>query len=73
MKSKKGYGMKKSGSIKVAGGPSFEIRPTEHDPSASPADEAYAKRTWERFVNTVPNVMEIRRKGQAYKQRMKGV
>ena len=73
MKSKSGYGMKKKGSIKVAGGPSFEIRPTEHDPSASSADEAYAKRTWERFVRETPEGRSIRRKGQAFQQRLKGV
>ena len=50
MKSKSGYGMKKDKGTKVAGGPSFEIRPIEIDPPQEP--DAVSKRAWERFTQT---------------------
>ena len=73
MKGKSGYRMKKQGSIKVAGSPSFEIRPVEHDPSPTPEERAAIKPAWERFVRETPEGRAIRRKGQAFQQRLKGV
>ena len=50
MRSKKGYGMKKDKGTKIAGGPSFEIRPIEPDAPRMP--DAESKRIWDKFTQT---------------------
>jgi len=68
MKSKSGYGMKKDKGTKVAGGPSFEIRPIDIDPPQEP--DAVSKRAWERFTQT-PAGARLKRNAQKVGQRYK--
>jgi hypothetical protein len=68
MKSKSGYGMKKDKGTKVAGGPSFEIRPIEIDPPQEP--DAVSKRAWERFTQT-PAGARLKRGAQKVGQKYK--
>ena len=68
MKSKNGYGMKKDKGTKVAGGPSFEIRPIEIDPPQEP--DAVSKRAWERFTQT-PAGARLKRGAQKVGQKYK--
>ena len=68
MKSKSGYGMKKDKGTKIAGGPSFEIRPIEIDPPQEP--DAVSKRAWERFTQT-PAGARLKRGAQKVGQKYK--
>jgi hypothetical protein len=68
MRNKKGYGMKKDKGTKIAGGPSFEIRPIEIDPPQEP--DAVSKRAWNRFTQTPEGARlkeRARKVGQKYK------
>jgi hypothetical protein len=68
MRSKKGYGMKKDKGTKIAGSPSFEIRPIEIDPPQEP--DAVSKRAWERFTQT-PAGARLKRGAQKVGQKYK--
>ena len=68
MRNKKGYGVKKDKGTKVAGGPSFEIRPIEIDPPQEP--DAVSKRAWERFTQT-PAGARLKRGAQKVGQKYK--
>jgi len=68
MKSKSGYGMKKDKGTKIAGSPSFEIRPIEIDPPQEP--DAVSKRAWERFTQT-PAGARLKRGAQKVGQKYK--
>jgi hypothetical protein len=72
MKSKSGYGMKKKGSVKVAGGPSFDlVDPSDVDAVSTPADQMNAKRLMMQFYQT-PQGREVRKNQQRLKQRLQG-
>jgi len=68
MRNKKGYGMKKDKGTKIAGSPSFEIRPIEIDPPQEP--DAVSKRAWERFTQT-PAGARLKRGAQKVGQKYK--
>jgi len=68
MRNKKGYGVKKDKGTKIAGGPSFEIRPIEIDPPQEP--DAVSKRAWERFTQT-PAGARLKRGAQKVGQKYK--
>ena len=61
MRSKKGYGMKKDKGTKIAGGPSFEIRPIEVDAPRMP--DAESKRIWNKYTKT-PEGAELKRRAR---------
>ena len=68
MRNKKGYGVKKDKGTKIAGGPSFEIRPIEIDPPQEP--DAVSKRAWEQFTQT-PAGARLKRGAQKVGQKYK--
>ena len=68
MKSKNGYGMKKDKGTKIAGGPSFEIRPIELAAPRMP--DAESKRIWDKFTQTPQGASlkrSLRKVGDRYK------
>ena len=68
MKSKSGYGMKRDKGTKIAGGPSFEIRPIEPDAPRMP--DAESKRIWNKYTETPPGAslkQSLRKVGERYK------
>jgi hypothetical protein len=73
MKSKSGYGMKKSKDTKIAGGPSFQlVRPADDDPGWSDADDAKIKPLMIEYYKT-PQGQKVRQNQQRLKQRLQGV
>ena len=62
MRHKKGYGMKKDKGTKIAGGPSFEIRPIEPDAPRMP--DAESKRIWNKFTQTNPEGARLKRNAE---------
>ena len=72
MKSKSGYGMKKSKDTKVAGGPSFQlVDPADVDAVSSPADQMNAKRLIMQYYKT-PEGQKVRQNQQRLRQRLQG-
>lgn len=68
MKSKSGYGMKKARGTKIAGSPSFEIRPIEPDEPRMP--DAESKRIWNKYTQTPAGASlkkSLRKIGDRYK------
>lgn len=68
MKSKSGYGMKKDKGTKIAGSPSFEIRPIEQDAPRMP--DAESKRIWDKYTQTPQGASlkrSLRKVGDRYK------
>ena len=61
MRNRKGYGVKKGKGTKIAGSPSFEIRPIEQDAPRMP--DAESKRIWDRFTKT-PEGGELKRRAR---------
>ena len=59
MRNRKGYKPKKD--TKIAGGPSFEIRPIEQDAPRMP--DADSKRIWDKFTKT-PEGGELKRRAR---------
>lgn len=74
MKSKSGYGMKKSKDTKIAGGPSFLIRASDDDdPSMSPAEWEAERLGTKQFLRNTPEGKRMLQRAKQLQQRLKGV
>ena len=73
MKGKSGYGMKKSGTTKIAGGPSFQIRPADDDPSMSNEEWQSERLATKQFLRKTPEGQKVRQNQQRLRQRLQGV
>ena len=60
MRNKKGYKPKKD--TRIAGSPSFEIRPIEPDAPRMP--DAESKRIWNKFTQTSPEGARLKRNAE---------
>lgn len=72
MKSKSGYGMKKSKDTKIAGSPSFQIRPADDDPSMSPAEWESERLRTKQFLHSTPEGLRMLQRAKKLQQRLKG-
>jgi len=73
MKSKSGYGMKKSKATKIAGGPSFQIRPVDDDPSMSNEEWEAERLGTKQFLRKTPEGQRMLQRAKQIQQRLKGV
>jgi len=73
MKGKSGYGMKKSGTTKIAGGPSFQIRPADDDPSMSNEEWQSERLATKQFLRKTPEGQRMLQRAKQLQQRLKGV
>ncbi len=70
MKSKSGYQIKKSNSTKIAGSPSFQIRPADEDPQMSREEWEFQRKSWERFFGETPQGRVIRDRARKAGQKL---
>lgn len=73
MKSKSGYGMKKPKDTKIAGSPSFLIRPADEDPQMSDAEWEAERKGWERYLRENPQGQKILERAKKVRQSLRGV
>lgn len=72
MKSKSGYQVKKQ-DTKIAGGPSFLIRPADEDPQMSNEEWEAERKGWERYLRETPKGQKILERAKKVRQSLRGV